>query len=81
MENKDMQGGSQCNCGCGHGMGGMYGHRHGMHILVRVLVAIFIFWAGVQFGELRGMLHGNYSNGYGYGMMGGWSQQGTAPAQ
>ena len=74
---KEMKEGQECgHCGmCGHGRGGMCGH-HLMHVIVKILVAVFIFWCGVQFGELRGMLHGNYSDGYGYGMMGGWSQQG-----
>lgn len=67
MENKEMQGHSECKyCGaCAHG--------NWKHIIIKILVALFIFWAGVQFGELKGMIRAGYSNsGYGYGMMGGW---------
>jgi len=44
----------------------MYGNHHWVHIVIKIAVALIIFWAGVQFGELKGMLHG----GYGYRMMG-----------
>ena len=82
MENNGMQehmhaDGSKCNC---NSWGGMHGrHGHWKYMLVKILVAIFIFWAGAQFGELKAMLHGAYGN---YGgvyntrgaMMGGtWS--------
>ena len=61
-----------CESCHGHGMiGDMCGHRHWRHIIIKVLVAIFIFWCGVQFGELKALIH-SYT---GYGMM-GWSQQG-----
>jgi len=71
------EGQSGCgHCGmCGHGMGGMCSHHHWAHIAIKILVAIFIFWCGVQFGELRGLLRaGNYTSGSGYGMMSGWIQ-------
>jgi len=45
--------------------------RHWRHIVIRILVALFIFWAGVQFGELKALVR-SYA---GYGMM-GWSAQG-----
>lgn len=57
---------------------GMCGHGHWGHIIIKVLVAIFIFWCGVQFGELKAALHGGYygnSGNYGYGMMSGWAQR------
>ena len=62
---------------CGHDMcGGMCGRHHWKHVLIKILVALFIFWAGVQFGELKGILHGGYAsygNYSGYGMM-GWGR-------
>jgi len=69
METKDMKGHSDCG-GCGHGMNGMCGHGHWGHIIIKILVAIFIFWCGVQFGELKGILHGG--NSYGFRMMGAY---------
>ena len=65
---------------CKHDMcGGMCGHHHWKHIVIKILVALFIFWCGVQFGELKSVLHagyyssfGNYGGG-GYGMM-RWAQ-------
>lgn len=54
----------------------MCGHRHWRHIIIKVLVALFIFWAGVQFGELKAIV-GSYFSGYaGYGGMMGWGPQG-----
>jgi len=54
-----------------HGVGG--GHHHWMHIVIKVAIAVFVFWAGMQFGELKGMLRGSYGGyGYGRGMMGGY---------
>jgi len=69
MDTKEMKEG-HAECGnCGHGMGGgCYGHRRVGRIIVSILATIFIFWAGVQFGELKGMLH----SGYGYRMMGAY---------
>lgn len=49
---------------------GMCGQHHWMHIIIKILIALFIFWCGVQFGELKSMLRAAYYNGgYGYGMM------------
>jgi hypothetical protein len=47
-------------------------HKHmAVRALTAVIVAIFIFWCGFQFGEIRASLGGNYS--YGARMMqGGW---------
>ena len=97
MDNKDMKEHSGCgDCGSwSHGTGmGMCGHTHWAHIVIKIFVAIFIFWAGVQFGELKGMIRAEYSgsgygNGYGMmgsydgryfgpGMMGGWIQTVTS---
>ena len=79
MDTKDMQGHEGCG-DCHHGMAGaMCGKGHWGHIVIKILVALFIFWAGVQFGELRGMIRAEYGGGYGYGMMGsydGWGQGG-----
>jgi hypothetical protein len=79
MENKDTQGHSNTCAMCGYGMGGMrMGGGHWGHIIFKILVALFIFWCGVQFGEVKGMLRA----GYGYGMMspsGGWMQAQNGP--
>ena len=81
MDENQMEGHSGgCNCSkccCGHGkfggndMHGMCGRRHWMHLLIKILIAVFIFWCGVKFGELQGMIradHYNYGNYSGYGM-------------
>ena len=73
MDTKDMQGHAECG-GCGEH--GMCGHGHWGRRIVKILAVLFIFWLGVQYGELKGMLRATYSNG-GYGMMGsykGWNQ-------
>ena len=36
------------------------GNSHWAYIVIKILVALFIFWAGVQFGELKAMIHQNY---------------------
>ncbi len=39
----------------------MWGHGHWGNMLVKVLVAVFIFWCGVQFGQLKSFVRqGNY---------------------
>lgn len=48
--------------------------RHWRHVVIRILVALFIFWAGVQFGELKAVIHQYASYGYGYSMM-NWGGQ------
>ncbi|MCX6788162.1 MAG: hypothetical protein NT108_03310 [Candidatus Kaiserbacteria bacterium] len=76
METKNMQGHAECG-GCGAGGHGMCGRGHWGHRIAKILVVLFIFWLGVQYGELKGMLRATYSNGgYGYGMMGSsrWGQ-------
>lgn len=63
----EKQGHNSCGeCGYGCGMGCM-SQRHWMHVIIKILVALFIFWCGVQFGELKALLHQA-----GYGMMGGY---------
>jgi len=70
-ENNKAEGGcAMCNM-----MNGMQGHKHWMHLIIKIAIVVFIFWAGVQFGELKGMLHGNYGSYGDYGrarMMGGF---------
>jgi len=76
MDTKDMKEHSGCgDCGSwGHGLGmGTCSHNHWAHIIIKIFVAIFIFWAGVQFGELKGMIRADYGYGHGYGMMGSYS--------
>lgn len=64
-----------CSMCHGWGMHGGKCRHHFGHILVKFVIAVFIFWCGVQFGELKGILHGGYDN---YRMMGsnGWGTQG-----
>jgi hypothetical protein len=89
MENKDMQDKGGCTCGmCG---GHHFGHHHWGHWVLKIVVVVFIFWCGVQLGELKQELRSNYgpmmnwhgsNQGYYYsgpGMMGvyGTVQQAT----
>ncbi len=76
MENEQDRGAKKCGCGCsGCGEGGCWygagwcGHGNWKHALMKIVVAIFIFWCGVQFGALRSYWHGGYGmmNGYGTG--------------
>lgn len=46
---------------------GMCGQHHWMYVVIKILVALFIFWAGVQFGELKSAIRSGY-----YGMMSGY---------
>lgn len=56
-----------CTCGmCGHHH---CGHRWG-HWALKVAVVVFIFWCGVQLGELKQELRSG--PGYGYGPMMNW---------
>jgi len=81
MEDGKGEGG-KCSCGCcgccgGGSAWGMYGgHHHGVgHMIAKILIVVFVFWAGVQFGKLetiadaRGAL---FERGYGPSMMGGY---------
>lgn len=71
MDTKEMHGHGGCG-DCGTGGHGMCGQGHWGHILVKILVALFIFWVGVQFGELKSVLHRGYSS---YGMMGAYDER------
>ena len=53
------------------------GGSHWKHLIIKIAIAIFIFWCGIQFGELRAMLRGAYqgygpTTGYSGGMMRGY---------
>ncbi|MCX6786675.1 MAG: hypothetical protein NTU85_02585 [Candidatus Kaiserbacteria bacterium] len=64
--NKD----SDCKCSF-HGIcHGIHSH-HWMHLVIKIFIALFIFWCGVQFGELRTTIHGGYGN---HRMMGSYEQ-------
>jgi len=65
---KDMEGG--CGTCDKHHMQGMCGQHYWMHVIIKILVALFIFWCGVQFGELKSVIRSAFhTGGYGYGMM------------
>ena len=54
----------------GDGMScGMCGHHHWSHWVIKALILLFVFWAGMEFGELRGLVRA-YSS-YGSPMMSG----------
>lgn len=37
---------------------------HMRHVVIKIVVAVLIFWCGVQFGELKSLLHeGRYDRG------------------
>lgn len=65
--------GDSKNCGsggmCGKGCGIYGGGRHWMHVVVKIAIALIVFWAGVQFGELKAIVRSGYSQS---GMMGGY---------
>jgi len=48
-----------------------HGQHHWMHLVIKIAIAVFIFWCGMQFGELRAALHGNYGN---YRMIGSYGE-------
>ncbi len=61
---------------------GMCGQHHWVHVVIKICVAILIFWAGVQFGELRALLRidlGGYSGRSMMGAYGGRDQVYIAP--
>ena len=64
MDMKEHGEGCMCSM-CG---GGMWGHHHWGHMLIKLIIVLFIFWAGMQFGELKAMVQNSYYSG----MMGGW---------
>jgi hypothetical protein len=91
MQN-DMQKGEHDHCKqCGHcdsccsgGFGAM-GHRGPLHWVIKVVIAVIIFWLGMQFGELSAAARfpGYMMRGYGYGgygpsmMYGGYDASGN----
>ena len=75
-ERMDTNGNHSSKC---HGCGicdGAHGQHHWMHLVIKIAIAIFIFWCGVQFGELKGAFRGaaGYGTYPGYGMMGWYGQ-------
>jgi hypothetical protein len=68
MDNNLMQGRSEkCDMCQGHGA---WNHHHWRHVIIKILVALFIFWCGVQFGELKALVHAAYGyQSFGGGMM------------
>lgn len=55
-------------CQKGSVCGGMCSQHHWMHAVMKICIALFIFWCGVQFGELKSTVKAIYY-GSGYGMM------------
>jgi hypothetical protein len=72
-KNSSKEHGDGCMCGMCQGGGyGMMGGKHWMYIVIRIFIVMFIFWAGVQFGELKAYVENSmYNNTYG-SMMNGW---------
>ncbi len=71
--NNEMEADQACQCEGGCHCMGMGGTHHGrrLHRAVRaltaVIVLIFVFWCGFQFGEMRASV--GFGHSYGYGMM------------
>jgi hypothetical protein len=64
-----------CKCVLCAGCGVCGGHSSWVHILVRVAIILFVFWAGMMLGELKGMLRDAYQQ-QGYNMMGNMGARG-----
>ena len=64
MEHKDIQASSEHHAGHHGAWCDMHGHSSWGNTVVKILLALFIFWCGVQFGELKALVHGG-----GYRMM------------
>ena len=75
MHHRETAGEEEEACGdrCGAKCHGHFKHR-GVRVLTAVIVIIFVFWCGFQFGEIR-TLAGFRHSGYGSMMMGGWGAQ------
>lgn len=71
MEKKNGNGATNEGACCD---GGLWGHHHWGHMLVKVIIILFVFWAGAEFGELKAELRAYHSGGYGAQMMGGWGE-------
>lgn|GEM_PF-1979240 len=71
----DKEHGEGCTCGCQNGMcgchggmcGGLWGHYHWGHMIIKLFIVLFIFWAGMQFGELKAAVDNFEGGGMGYG--------------
>ena len=48
-----------------------YAGHSATRVLTAVIVLIFVFWCGFEFGEMRTSIVGQMHDGYGYGMMRG----------
>ena len=74
MHNSEMGADDKCSCGadcnCGHCHGGMKSQwlmMRAVRVLTAVIVIIFVFWCGFEFGMIRASV----GNDFGYGMMRG----------
>lgn len=72
MHNSEMGADNKCDCGedcnCGHCHGGMKSQWRMMkavRTLTAVIVIIFVFWCGFEFGMIRASV----GHDFGYGMM------------
>lgn len=64
----EMEGGGCSMCRKHASCDSLCRQHHWMHIIIKIFVALFIFWCGVQFGELKSAVRAAYLNS-GYGMM------------
>ncbi len=60
-------------------------NMHWMHWALRLAIILFVFWAGIEFGELKAFVESNVDGGYGYhsqmmrgGYYGGYYNDGQA---
>ncbi len=66
-----MESDKKCSCGEAGMSCGMCGHHHWSHWVVKAAILLFVFWAGMEFGEVRALLHSDYSyRSFGPTMMG-----------
>lgn len=66
MHNGDTTGGNTCNCPhCKGNMGMDWRTMRAIKMLTAVIVTIFVFWCGVQVGEIKA----SFGMDRGYGMM------------
>ncbi len=50
-------------CGCaksGHVCNGFCGNQHWGHLAIKISIVIFVFLAGVEFGEMKAMIRSDY---------------------
>lgn len=71
-----------CQCGACQGAGMMgcdmcwgHGYRHhgGMHMVIRIFLVLFVFWAGVEFGELKEKIRQQEFGGFMMGRYSDWN--------